>query len=80
MIYHAAEKLISFVTTFHLSNAVEVRQVHKGKILEIAKTHQIVNPGFGFESRAKPGFRVWVSGLETHTIFRFLPQQVIKSH
>ena len=31
--------------------------------VEIAKTRQIVNPGFGFESKAKPGFRVWVSGL-----------------
>ena len=45
------------------------QKVTKG--LEIAKTRQIVNPGFGFESRAKPGFRVWVSGLETHTIFIF---------
>ena len=31
--------------------------------LEIAKTRQISNPGFGFESKAKPGFWVWVSGL-----------------
>ena len=34
-----------------------------GTQLEIAKTRQISNPGFGFESKAKPGFRVWVSGL-----------------
>ena len=28
--------------------------------LENAKTRQITNPGFGFDFKAKPGFRVWV--------------------
>ena len=33
-------------------------------MLENAKTRQIANPGFGFALKAKPGFRVWVSGLQ----------------
>ena len=36
--------------------------------VEIAKTRQIVNPGFGFEFMAKPGF-----GFRNPCNFRFSP-------